>query len=77
MVFIVLHFLPEIFTYVAFLDKKLLYESLALFFYKLQVPDANCPRCDAIEGTAEHVLLHCPALQTHRDSDHIHALEHL
>ena len=40
-------------------------------------PDANCPRCDAVEGTAEHVLLHCPALQIHRDSHHIHSLEHL
>ena len=40
-------------------------------------PDATCPRCDAVEGTAEHVLLHCPALQIHRDSHHIHSLEHL
>jgi len=42
-----------------------------------RAPDANCPRCDAVEGTAEHVLIHCPDLQLHRDAHDIHALEHL
>ena len=42
-----------------------------------RAPDANCPRFDAVDGTAEHVLLHSPALQTHRDSHHLNALEHL
>ena len=40
-------------------------------------PDSTCPHCDTAEGTVEHVLLHCPALQVHRDSHDIHALEHL
>ena len=39
--------------------------------------DANCAFCQNIDGTPEHALLHCPALQSHRDTDHIQAaLEH-
>ena len=37
----------------------------------------TCVHCNSAVGTVEHVLLHCPALQLHRDRHHIHALEHL
>ena len=40
-------------------------------------PDPTCTHCNNAEGTVEHVLLHCPALQIHRDRHHIQALEHL
>ena len=40
-------------------------------------PDSRCDYCQAAEGSLEHVLLHCPALQPHRDAHHIQALEHL
>merc|ERR1719376_1823575 len=35
-------------------------------------PNPNCPHCSSAEGTIQHLLLHCPALQVHRDSHHIH-----
>ena len=40
-------------------------------------PASSCPHCNNAEGTVEHFLLHCPTLQAHRDTHHIHALEHL
>ena len=40
-------------------------------------PEPTCVHCNSAVGTTEHVLLHCPALQIHRDSYHIHSLEHL
>ena len=42
-----------------------------------QAPNPDCPHCNSAEGTIQHLILHCPALQVHRDLHHIHALEHL
>ena len=52
--------------------------SIPTYMHRIgRAPDATCPHCSDAEGTAEHVLLHCPTLQSHRDTHHIHALEHL
>ena len=40
-------------------------------------PSPDCSLCGGAEGTVEHVLLHCPTIQQHRDTYHIHSLEHL
>jgi len=40
-------------------------------------PDASCAVCQNAEGTVEHVLLHCSALQSHRDAHHIQAHDQL
>ena len=40
-------------------------------------PNPDCPHCNSAEGTIQHLLLHCPALQVHRGLHRIHALQHL
>ena len=54
---------------------------LKIFHNPLRRPDISydaprhLQRRGAATDAAEHVLLHCPALQIHRDSHHIHSLE--
>ena len=42
-----------------------------------QASNADSPHCSSGEGTIEHLLLHCPTFQKHRDLYYIHSLEHL
>ena len=42
-----------------------------------QLSDPTCDLCGNATGSVEHILLHCPAIQSHRDNHGIHALEHL
>ena len=52
--------------------------SIPTYMHRIgRAPTPTCVHCNSAVGTVEHVLLHCPALQIHRDRHHIHALEHL
>ena len=52
--------------------------SLPTYMHRIGLaPDDTCTLCTQAEGSAEHVLLHCPTIQIHRDTHHIHSLEHL
>jgi len=52
--------------------------AIPAYMYRIrQAPNPDCPHCNSAEGTIQHLILHCPALQVHRDLHHIHALEHL
>ena len=52
--------------------------SLPHYMHRIgRAPTDTCSLCHAAVGTVEHVLLHCPTIQTHRDARNIHSLEHL
>ena len=52
--------------------------ALPSYMHRIGRADSDsCVRCHADVGDTQHVLLHCPTLDTHRTRHHIHSLEHL
>ena len=52
--------------------------ALPVYMHRIgRAPDDSCAFCLGPPGSVEHVLLHCPHLQQHRDTHNIHSLEHL
>ena len=51
---------------------------LPSYTHRIHLSDtATCTLCNQEEGTLEHIILHCPHLDTHRNRHNIHTLEHL
>ena len=54
------------------------HQALPSYMHRIGRADSDsCVRCHADVGDTQHVLLHCPTLDTHRTRHHIHSLEHL
>ena len=52
--------------------------SIPVYMHRIgQLDNPTCNLCNNAVGSVEHILLHCPAIQSHRDNHGIHALEHL
>ena len=52
--------------------------SIPAYMHRIgQAPVSTCARCDSAEGTVDHILTHCPELQSHRDHHNINSLIHL
>ena len=51
--------------------------ALPAYMHRIGLSADDLCSCGIEEGSAEHVLLHCPHLQHHRDTHGIHTLEHL
>ena len=51
---------------------------LPSYTHRINLSDTDtCTLCNQAQGTLEHVLLHCPHLDTHRNQYNINALDHL
>ena len=51
---------------------------LPSYTHRINLSDTDsCTLCNQAQGTLEHIILHCPHLDKHRDRYNIHTLYHL